>query len=129
MDIDTIKKMLTDKINSSVEPKLPEALNDECLEDAFKTPEYNEEGYASSMPGIWDSNSYGKTPDGVKILSLRSARSASGLYSRFLDKEALVWDAAKQELSCIFRMRSVQQWHLRVVAGFVPRSLNKRTYT
>ena len=98
MDIDTIKKMLADKINSSVEPKLPEALNDERLEDAFKTPEYNEEGYASSMPGIWDSNSYGKTPDGVKILSLRSARSASGLYSRFLDKEALVWDAAKQEL-------------------------------
>ena len=44
MDIDAIKKMLADKINSSVEPKLPEALNDERLEDAFKTPDCNEEG-------------------------------------------------------------------------------------
>jgi hypothetical protein len=98
MDVDTIKKMLFEKINSSVEPNLPEALNDIRLEDAFKKPIYDGEGYAASMPVVWDSSSYGKKSDGVKILSLRSARSASGLYSKFLDEEALVWDAAKQEL-------------------------------
>ena len=98
MDSDTIKSMLIDKVNSSVEPSLPEALNDERLENAFKSPECDEQGYAPSIPSIWDSNSYGQTADTVKILSLKSARSASGLYSKYLDEEALVWDAAKNEL-------------------------------
>ena len=98
MDIETIKKMFLEKVNSSVEPVLPEALNDERFEDAFKSPVCDEEGYAPSMPIVWDSNSYGQTTDGVKILSLRSARTASALYSKYLDEEALVWDAAKQEL-------------------------------
>ena len=98
MDSDTIKSMLIDKVNLSVEPSLPEALNDERLENAFKSPECDEQGYAPSIPSIWDSNSYGQTADTVKILSLKSARSASGLYSKYLDEEALVWDAAKNEL-------------------------------
>ena len=98
MDINSIKKIFMDNLNASAEPVIPEALNDERLENAFKQPEFDEEGYAPNIPGIWNSNSYGKTEDGVKIISLRSARSATGLYSQYLDEEALVWDSAKQEL-------------------------------
>ena len=95
---ETVKKMLMDKIGSLKEPILPKALNDERLEDAFKESDCNEEGYSPIMPSIWDSTSYGQTSDGVKILSLRSARIASTLYSRYLDEMAIVWDAAEQEL-------------------------------
>ena len=95
---ETVKKMLMDKIGSLKEPILPEALNDERLEDAFKESLCDEQGYSPNMPGVWDSSRYGKTADGVKILSLKSARSASSLYLRYLDEEALVWDAAEQEL-------------------------------
>lgn len=98
MDIEEIKRMMLEKIQNSTEPVLPEALNDERLEDAFKEPEYDEKWHAPSMPIIWDSSRYGETADGVKILSLKSARTASSLYSRILDEEALIWDAAKQEL-------------------------------
>ena len=87
-----------DNVNTFVEAALPEALNDERLENAFKSPECDEQGYALSMPCIWDSNSYGQTANGVKILSLRSARSASALYSKYVDEYALIWDASKQEL-------------------------------
>ena len=98
MDSYTIKSMLTDKVNSSVESSSPEALNDERLENAFKSPECDEQGYTPNMPCVWDSKSYGQRPDGIKILSLRSASIASSLYHRYLDEEAFVWDAAKQEL-------------------------------
>jgi hypothetical protein len=98
MNIEEIKRMMLEKIQNSTEPVLPEALNDERLEDAFKEPVYDENWYAPSMPVIWDSTRYGETTDGVKILSLKSARVASSLYSRYLDEEAIVWDAAKQEL-------------------------------
>lgn len=98
MNIEEIKRMMLEKIQNSTEPVLPDALNDERLEDAFKEPVYDENWYAPSMPVIWDSTRYGETADGVKILSLKSARTASCLYSRYLDEEALIWDAAKQEL-------------------------------
>ena len=97
MDINSIKKLLQ-AIASSTEPIIPDALQDECLEDAFKIPICDDEGYAPNMPCIWDSNSYGQTADGIKVLSLRSARTASNLYSTYLDEEAIVWDAGKQEL-------------------------------
>lgn len=98
MDIDTIKQMFIEKVSSSMAPVIPDALNDERFEDAFKEPTYDEQGYAPNMPCVWDSNSYGLRPDGIKILSLRSASIASSLYYRYLDEEAFVWDAAKQEL-------------------------------
>lgn len=99
MDLEEIKKLLQEAIDSYVEPTIPEALaNDERLEDAFKEPICNEEGVATTMPSIWDSNSYGKTRDGILVLSLRSATIASECYSRYLDEPALVWDAAIQEL-------------------------------
>lgn len=98
MDIDTIKKMLMEKVNFSEKPFLPKALNDERLEDAFKFPICNEEGYAPCMPAIWNSRRHGKTSEGVKVLSLRSALTAPRLYSKYLDEEALVWDADSREL-------------------------------
>ena len=95
---ETVKKMLMDKIGSLKEPILPEALNDERLEDAFKEPECDEHDQAPLLPNIWNSNRYGKTADGVKIISLKSASSASGSYARYVDEEALVWDDVEQEL-------------------------------
>lgn len=58
----------------------------------------DDQGYALQLPCIWQSNSYGQTADGIKILSLRSAMSASSLYSIYLVEEAIVWDSAKKEL-------------------------------
>ena len=98
MNIDTFKKTLTENMNSSVELVIPKTLSDERLEDAFKHPECNAEGYAPSLPVVCDSYSYGKTDNGVKILSSKSASVASGLYSRYIDEEALLWDASQQEL-------------------------------
>ena len=50
------------------------------------------------MPVVWVDYGYGQTQDGVKILTKRSATTASTLYSKYLDEEALVWDSLKQEL-------------------------------
>lgn len=74
------------------------ALNDDRLEDAFKTPMCDDNGYAEQMPVIGVDYGYGQTQDGTKILTKRSAKIASTLYSKYLDEEALVWDSAKQEL-------------------------------
>lgn len=93
-----MKKLMEELVFSSSEPIIPEALNDERLENAFKAPVYNNEGYAETMPCVWNSASYGQTEDGVKIISLKSATVASGLYSNYLDEEAIVWDSAKEEL-------------------------------
>lgn len=87
-----------ENIDYSIEPVVPNALNDERLEDAFMKPKYNDEGCAPSMPAIWDSSIYGQTSEGVNILSLKSARVSSGLYSKFLCDYALVWDAVTKEL-------------------------------
>ena len=94
-----IKQEFLEKVTNVEVSSIPTALlDDERLEDAFKAAECDEEGYSPNMPCIWDSSSYGVTDNGVKILSLRSASISSGLYSRYLDEEAIVWDAAKQEL-------------------------------
>ena len=98
MDSDTIKSMLIDKVNSSVEPSLPEALNDERLENAFKSPECDEQGYAPRIPAIVDSNICHNLRDDVKAISYLSATLTSDLYSKYLDEEAIVWDTTTQEL-------------------------------
>ena len=98
MDSEEIKKILIDKVNYSTEPVLPEALNDVRLEDAFKSPIYDEQGYAPCMPAIVDSNICHNLPDDVKAISYLSATLTSELYSKYLDEEAIVWDNATQEL-------------------------------
>ena len=76
----------------------PEFAYADLLEDAFKTPVIDEEGRSESLPTIWNDYSYGKTEEGILIITNKSAKIASTLYSRYLDEEALVWDANKQRL-------------------------------
>lgn len=76
----------------------PVFAHEDLLEVAFKTPVVDEEGRSESLPTIWNDYSYGETEEGILIITNKSAKIASTLYSRYLDKEALVWDANKQRL-------------------------------
>ena len=98
MNSDDIQKELTELTRNAKDPVIPKVFDDERLEDAFKVPIYDENGYAESLPAIYGSYGYGQYPDGVKILSLRSASLETRLYSKYLDEEALVWDSVKEEL-------------------------------
>lgn len=99
VDDESHTEMQQDELEKFLRSSLIEqALNDDRLEDAFKTPICDENGYAEQMPVVWADYGYGQTPDGVKILTKRSAKTASSLYSKYLDEEALVWDSSKQEL-------------------------------
>lgn len=99
VDHETQEKMQRDDLEEYLRGSLVEhALNDDRLEDAFKTPACDENGYAEQMPVVWADYGYGQTKDGVKILTKRSAKISSTLYSKYLDEEALVWDSSKQEL-------------------------------
>lgn len=68
----------------------------DLLEDAFKTPVIDAEGRSESIPTIWDDYSYGETEEGLFTISSKSAKITSTLYSKYLDEEALVWDAHHQ---------------------------------
>ena len=99
VDHETQEKMQRDDLEEYLRGSLVEhALNDDRLEDAFKTPTCDENGYAEQMPVVWADYGYGQTKDGVKILTKKSAKAASELYSKYLDEKALVWDSSKQEL-------------------------------
>ena len=99
VDDESHTEMQQDELEKCLRSSLVEqALNEDRLEDAFKTPICDENGYAEQMPVVWADYGYGQTQDGVKILTKRSAKTASSLYSKYLDEEALVWDSLKQEL-------------------------------
>ena len=99
VDHETKKEMQRGDLEEYLRGSLVEhALNDDRLEDAFKTPTCDENGYAEQMPVIGTYYGYGQTSDGVKILTKKSAKAASALYSKYLDEKALVWDSSKQEL-------------------------------
>ena len=85
-------------IANAKEPTTPDFLNDDRLEDAFLTPETDNEGYSPEIPAIWNDYGYGKYPDGVLFITLKSASIKSSLYSKYLDQEALVWDSIKERL-------------------------------
>lgn len=70
----------------------------DLLEDAFKTPVVDAEGHSESIPTIWDDYSYGETEEGLFTISSKSAKISSTLYAKYLDEEALVWDALHQRL-------------------------------
>lgn len=91
-------KQLEEMVKNAKTPECPSILKDERLEDAFKVPECDENGYSESIPAIYGSYGYGQYPDGVKFLTLRSASLETRLYSKYLDEEALVWDSVKEEL-------------------------------
>ena len=99
MDIESLKKEFLAMIEENKDcPLYPSVLDSSFLEDAFKGPMYDEQGYSESLPAITSHYRHGETSDGIKILSSRSAIIASSLYTRYLDEEALVWDQAKGEL-------------------------------
>ena len=86
MGSEEIEKILIDKVNYSIESVLPEALNDVRLEDAFKSPIYDEQGYAPCLPAIIDYNICHNLPDDVKAISYLSATLTSELYSKLDNK-------------------------------------------
>ncbi|MBR4389818.1 MAG: hypothetical protein IKT00_11640 [Prevotella sp.] len=98
MDREKLKEQFMEMAKNAKEPVCPDVLNDERLEDAFKTSECDEEGYSESIPAIYGDYGYGMYPNGVKFLTLRSASLETSLYSKYLDEEALVWDSVKEEL-------------------------------
>ena len=76
----------------------PNFAHADLLEDAFKTPVVDAEGRSESIPVIWEDYSYGETEEGLLTISSKSAKTTSTLYSKYLDEEALVWDAHHQRL-------------------------------
>ena len=91
VDHETKKEMQRGDLEEYLRGSLVEhALNDDRLEDAFKTPTCDENGYAEQMPVIGTYYGYGQTSDGVKILTKKSAKATSALYSKYLDEKALV---------------------------------------
>lgn len=97
-DLDSFTDEVLEQLRVADEMGPASVLNDYRLEDAFKEPEFDAEGYSESSPAIWSNYSYGQTSDGVKILSAKSTSICSNLYSRYLDEEALVWDSVKEKL-------------------------------
>lgn len=51
MNSDDIKKELMESIRNAKEPVIPKVFDDERLEDAFKVPIYDENGYSESSFG------------------------------------------------------------------------------
>lgn len=100
MDLESLKNEFLEAVNNSSSETLhPAVLDDPRLENAFKTPAYDEEGRSENMPAISTSYSkYGFTDDCIKIISLPSATICTSLYSKYLDVPALVWDIAEKEL-------------------------------
>lgn len=98
LDRDKLFKQFQEMIANAKEPVIPDFLNDARLEDAFLTPEIDSEGYSPEIPAIWSDYGYGKYPDGVLFITLKSAFIKSSLYSKYLDEEALVWDSFKERL-------------------------------
>lgn len=98
LDRDKLFKQFEEMIANAKEPTTPDFLNDDRLEDAFLIPETDNEGYSPEIPAIWSDYGYGKCPDGVLFITLKSAFIKSSLYSKYLDEEALVWDSFKERL-------------------------------
>ena len=76
----------------------PAILQDERLEDAFKTPPVDDEGYSEEIPIIWQDYDYGKMDNGILTIVRRSATFSSRLYTKCLDEKAHVWDQYKERL-------------------------------
>ena len=97
MDFDEVKRELLEAIKKNYQPF---ALldDDPRLEDAFKHPICDEQECADKLPIISKHYTYGELPEGIKILSCKSAKISSCRYTRYIDEEALVWDSTQKEL-------------------------------
>ena len=95
---DKLKEELLDMVEKAQVPDCPFFLDDDRLEDAFKTPVMDDDGKCEPLPAIWNDYGYGKYDDGVLFITLKSASIMSNLYSKYLDEKALVWDSVKEKL-------------------------------
>lgn len=59
LDRDKLFKQFMEMVSNAQEPKCPNILNAEELEDAFKCPECNDKGEADAIPVIWKDYGYG----------------------------------------------------------------------
>lgn len=98
LDADKLKEDFLEMVKNAKEPTCPDVLNDDRLEDAFKQPVCDQDGYAESIPAIGEDYKYMIESDGTKVISAPSALIKSRLYSKYMDVRALVWDSAKEEL-------------------------------
>lgn len=98
IDKEELLKQLQEMAQNAKAPECPKFFEDERLEDAFKAPVCNEEGYSECIPAIWNDYGYGKYEDGTLFITRKSASIGSNLYSKYLDDEALVWDSFKERL-------------------------------
>lgn len=98
LNAEKLKEDFLEMVKNAKEPTCPDFLNDDRLEDAFKQPVCDQDGYAESIPTIWEDYKYMIDSDGIKIISAPSALIKSKLYSKYLDVRSLVWDSAKEEL-------------------------------
>lgn len=98
IDKEEIRKLLQEAAENAKASECPEIFKDERLEDAFKTPVCNEEGYSEPLPTIYNDYGYGKDEDGVFLLTSRSASMVTSLYNKYLDEAALVWDSNRERL-------------------------------
>ncbi len=102
LDRDKLFKQFEEMIDNAKEPTTPDFLNDDRLEDAFLIPEIDNEGYSPEILAIWNDYGYGKYPDGVLFITIKSVSIKSSLYLKYLNKESLVWDSIKERLLLYF---------------------------
>lgn len=98
IDKEKMRKQFIELVKNAKPIECPEFLKDVRLEDAFKEPVTDEDGYSEPIPAIFNDYHYTKDEDDVLFITLKSALIKSDLYSRYLDEEALVWDSNKERL-------------------------------
>lgn len=96
--IDELIAEFKQKATNAQPTTCPKFLLDERLEDAWKEPVCDDQGYSEFIPCIYNDYCYTKDDIGTMILSLKSASLETRLYSKYLDEETLVWDSVKEKL-------------------------------
>ena len=122
VDHETKKEMQKGDLEEYLRGSLVEhALNDDRLEDAFKTPICNKNGYAEQMPVIGTYYGYGQTEDGVKILT----KKVQNPLLRFIQNTWMIrhWYGIHQSRNCLCMSQTlnVQPLLLREAVGSMPR--------
>jgi hypothetical protein len=92
------KELLKEMPNNYQDEVIAKIFDDNRFQNAFKRPDFDENGYSKSLPVIWNNYGYGCREDGVLILTLKSANGLSSLYSQYLDVKAIVYDRANKRL-------------------------------
>ena len=96
--INQLKEQLIAKMETAPRPTYPDDfMNDPRLEEAFKEPETDENGYSDSLPSIWFSTLPEMEEAEILYITPDLAMTESNLYSQYLDEKAIIWDAIRKE--------------------------------